>query len=179
MFESVIIGNLGADCNTKTENGKTFTTFRVAHNDRWTDQAGQEHSESIWIDCIMNDRPKVCDYLKAGQLVYVTGNTRLRVYSSAKDKCMKAGVTISVRRIELLGGNTDAIPSRLVDANGVLHDVTKYYWTDVPDTQLMAVRGGSQFIVDANGWITKVVEQQQEQGDAQTDVQAETSQDNE
>lgn len=153
MFKSFVIGNLGADAVTKSENGKTFTTFRVAHNDRWTDQAGQEHSSTTWIDCVINERPNVVDYLKAGTLVFVEGSTKTRVYSSEKDRCMKAGVTIAVQRIELLGGSNDAVPSRLVDSDGQIHEVQKFYHTDCPGKELMSQRGGRLYAVDDNGWV--------------------------
>ena len=157
MFQSIVIGNVGGEATTKTENGKQFTTFRVAHNDVWKDANGVEHSEVQWIDCIMNDRPKVADFLKSGTLVFVMGNARVRLYSSAKDRCMKAGCTINVRQVELLGGKRDEIPTRLYDTNGVQHDVTKYYWTDLANAQLMTMQG-VQFVTDANGWISKVAD---------------------
>lgn len=164
MFKSFIIGNLGADAVTKTENGKTFSTFRVAHNDRWTDQAGQEHSSTMWIDCILSERPAVVDYLKAGTQVYVEGATKTRVYSSEKDRCMKAGVTISVQRLELLGGSSDAVPSRLVGHDGKIHDVTKFYHTDCPGEILTAQRGGRQYAVDDNGWVVPYEEVKPNEG---------------
>ena len=66
---------------------------------------------------------------------------------------MKAGMTINVRQVELLGGSTDAVPTRLYDSNGLQHDVHKYYGTDVQSTQLMAMNG-KRFNVDVKGWIT-------------------------
>ena len=54
---------------------------------------------------------------------------------------MKAGLTIKVRNIELLGGFTDAVPSRLYDKDGVQYDVKKYYnakvaeWTEAMNVE--------------------------------------------
>lgn len=155
MLQTTIVGYIGADCEFKSHDGKDFVTFRVSHNDSWTDAAGQQHTNSVWVDCIMNGRPKVADFLKKGTQVICQGTTSLRVYSSQKDRCMKAGMTINVSRIELLGGKTDAVPSRLYDANGVQHDVTKYFYTDVRSCQLMS-QNGAQFTVDDKGFVYPV-----------------------
>ena len=155
MLIATLVGNVGADAQKKTADGRNFTTFRVAHNDDWTDQAGQRHSSTMWIDCVLNDHPKVADYIKAGTMVAVTGTIKTRVYSSEKERCMKAGIQISVRTIELLGGSADEVPRRLYDTNGVQHDVKKAFYSDVKGCTLMSQRG-TQFNVDEKGWITPV-----------------------
>lgn len=160
MLQTTVIGNIGSEPVTKSDNGKEFTAFKVAHNDTWTDQSGTKHTNVIWVDCILNGRPNVVEYLKKGTQVYVSGDTRLRVYSSEKDRCMKAGLTIAVRSIELLGGKSDDVPSRLYDKDGLEHQVTKWYLTDVKNAQLYNTRG-VQFNVNENGWVTPVKEEQQ------------------
>lgn len=155
MLQAFLIGNVGADAQLQARDGRKFTTFRVAHNDVWTDQTGQEHRTSIWVDCVMNDHPKVAEYIKAGTQVCVWGTITLRVYSSAKDRCMKAGMQINVRSIELLGGRNDVVPTHLYDSQGVQHDVVKMYFTDVKSTILMSQRG-AQFDVDHKGWVTPI-----------------------
>lgn len=158
MLQITAIGHVGSDAEKKDQNGKKFTTFRIAHNDTWTDDAGNAHSNTMWIDCILNDHPKVAEFIKAGTQVAVTGSISLRIYSSQKDRCMKAGLTIKVRNIELLGGSTDAVPSRLYDKDGVQYDVKKYYNAKVADTQLMSQRG-QQFKTDADGWVIAIKEE--------------------
>lgn len=158
MLQATLIGNVGGEPRTQETNGNKFTTFRVAHNDRWTDKAGQQHNSTIWVDCIMNDRPKVVEFLKPGTQVAIMGSVTLRVYSSEKDRCMKPGMTINVRTIELLGGASDDVPTRLFDANGVMHDTKKYYATDVRSCNLRSANN-RVFNVDANGWVFPVQEQ--------------------
>ena len=70
---------------------------------------------------------------------------------------MKAGITIKVRSIELLGGSSDEVPRRLYDANGVQHEVKKAFYSDVKDCTLLSQRG-SHFHVDKQGWITPLQE---------------------
>lgn len=155
MLIATLVGNVGADAQKKSADGRNFTTFRVAHNDDWTDQSGQRHSSTMWVDCVLNDHPKVADYIKAGTMVAVTGTIKTRVYSSEKDRCMKAGIQISVRTIELLGGSADEVPRRLYDTNGVQHDIKKAFYSDVKGCTLMSQRG-QQYNVDKKGWITPV-----------------------
>lgn len=161
MLQVIVIGNVGADAEKKNLNGSEFTTFRVAHNDRWKDQEGREHNNTVWVDCTLNGHPAVADYIKAGTQLAVIGTANLRVYSSAKDRCMKAGLQVSVRSVELLGGVTDAVPSRLYDNNGVQHDVQKFYHTDIANTNLMSLRG-ALFVTDANGWVSAAPQQKAE-----------------
>lgn len=165
MLQVTCIGHLGSDAEFKQSNGREFTTFRVAHTDRWTDDAGQVHENTTWVDCIMNGKPNVIDYLKKGQMVFVTGSCTLRVYSSQKDRCMKAGMQINVRQIELLGGKSEEIPSTLYDANsGAQVEVKKWY--QVPslvrdDQQVewwpLVSRNQERFVADRNGWVQKFV----------------------
>lgn len=171
MLQTMIIGNIGADAQFKSDNGHEFTTFRVAHTESWNDAAGNKQSRTMWVDVIMNGKPNVLPYLKKGTTVYVFGTTSTRVYSSEKDHCMKAGITINASRVELLSGNTDAVPGRLYDKNGQQHDVVKFYHTDVTSQMLFNTRGGS-FNVDQNGWVFPAITQSDNTQSTQT-VQSE------
>ena len=157
MLQVTLIGNLGAAAEIKVADGREFITFRVAHNEAYTDAAGNKVERSMWVDCTMNcaaGRPAVLPYLQAGTLVCVQGSMRTRVYSSQKDRCMKAGVTIHVQRVELLGGAADPVPRRLYDDGGAMHDVTKYFFVaDMKKGTLMDTHG-AQFQVE-KGWVTK------------------------
>lgn len=162
MFLSTVIGNIGADAQVKNKDGKEFVVFRVAHNEVWTDQAGQQHSTTIWVDCIMNGKPKVTEFLKAGTQVAVIGTTTLRTYSSEKARAIVAGATIRVESVQLLGGNTDDVPRRLYDEHGAQHDVRKWYLTDVKGCILMSQRG-NRFEVDKKGWVQPLIDEPQDQ----------------
>lgn len=151
MLKGVLIGNLGGDAIAQSANGNEFITFRVAHNNRWTDNAGQLHEDTNWVDCTMNERPAVFEFLKAGKTVYVEGRLSTRIYSSKKDRCMKAGVKISVTHIELIGSAGDDVPRRLYDDNGVMHDITKFYHTDC--SGILSAMNGRKYAADDNGWV--------------------------
>lgn len=179
MLQCTVAGYLGADAEIKSENGKEFTTFRVAHSDRWTDANGQTKESTQWVDVILSGHPKVAEFLRKGTLVYCSGHCRLRCYSSEKARGFVAGITISATSIELLGGNSDAIPARLYSANGTMHNVIKYYHTDAAGEVLTNGRG-KQFAVDDNGWVLPLEQapadvQQQAQQAETTDQQTANS----
>ena len=152
MLQASVVGYLGADAEVKSVNGQEFTTCRVAHTDRWKDQAGQTHESTQWVDLTINGRPNVVEYLKQGTLVYAAGHVKLRCYSSEKARGFVAGLTISVVTIELLGGNSDAVPARLYDTSGNMVDVVKYYHCELSGAQLTNGRG-KFFVSDDNGWV--------------------------
>lgn len=155
MLQVTLIGNVGADAVRKAGDGYEFVSFRVCHNDRYTDSAGVLHESTMWVDCVMDKDAKVAEYIKAGTQVYVTGSLSLRVYSSAKDHCMKAGATIRVRRLELLSGKSDPVPGRLIDYDGVVHEVQKHFHCDAAGCFLHNERG-AQFASDDNGWVVPI-----------------------
>lgn len=130
MLKVELIGNIGADAEVKDFQGNKFVTFRVAHSSRYKDAQGNETESTTWVDVTMNDvESKVIPFLKQGVKVFVRGNASLRVYSSPKDKMMKAGLQVSAWEIELCGGQSDDVPRQLIDpSNGALFDVSKHYW---------------------------------------------------
>lgn len=128
MLKSILIGNLGADAELKVSNGREFVTFRVAHSWNFTANDGTVSSGTIWVDCIGSHLKGVVEHLKKGTQVYVEGTVSLRVYSSKVDRCMKAGLTINVESLQLIGSKPDLVPKQLINpADGTIHDVTKLY----------------------------------------------------
>lgn len=160
MFQAKVVGYIGADAVTKNENGKEFTTFRVAHTDRYKDENGTEHSTTQWVDVIMNGRPNVAEFLKVGTQVYVEGHAKLRCYSSEAARGFVAGIRITPTSLELLGGNSDKVPSRLYSEDGQMHEVHKYFHTDASGEVLNNGRG-KMYAADENGWILPLEEAEQ------------------
>lgn len=134
MLQSTAIGNLGADAEVKRENGNEFITLSIASTRKWKTKDGGEASETTWIDAIINgaEHP-LLPFLKQGVKVCVTGTASLRVFSSKKDRCMKAGITINVRMIELCGGSSEDVPRELINPDdGSIYSTQKYYWVNYP-----------------------------------------------
>lgn len=171
MFKSEVIGNLGSDAQVKNEGGKPFVTFSVAHRDKWVDANSQTHESVQWVDVIIGDADSpIVPFLKSGVKVFVRGNARLRVFSSAKDRCMKAGLTIWAHDVELCGGSTDAVPRQLIcPENGQIIDVEKYYWVNV-DTKSMKKdecrqfidKQGNNYLMNKSGFVYAAPESQDE-----------------
>lgn len=154
MLKLQVIGNLGADAERGSSQGQDYIKFRVAHTDRYTRQDGTQVDNTSWVNCIWSgDHARLLPYLRQGVKVYVDGDASPRVYSSAKERCMKAGLDLRVRQLELVGAQPDSVPSRLYDSDGIQHDVQKYYFSESSKekTELFDVRGG-RYIVD-KGWI--------------------------
>lgn len=171
MLKVELIGNLGADADIKDVNGSKFVTFRVAHTSKYTDDGGQSHEKTTWVDVTMNDtEAKVIPFLKAGVKVFVRGNADLRVYSSPKDRCMKAGLRVSAFEIELCGGSTDMVPRELIiPETGILVKVNKFYQTDLDtskfkkdETQQIIDKQGRYYTVIKGGWVAPTPTETQE-----------------
>lgn len=174
MLKVELIGNLGADVEVKESNGSKFATFRIADTSRYKTQSGEDKEVTNWIDCSYNNvESKVLPYLKAGVKVFVRGNASLRVYSSKKDRCMKAGLQVSVQEIELCGGNNDTVPRQIIDPeNGQIFDTAKYYWCNAStkgmkkdDLKLLVDARGNQYAMNNQGFVAPVPDQTDEEAE--------------
>ena len=169
MLQTTIIGHIGNDAEVKNVNGKEFTTFRVAHTDKWTDTDGKPHEQTTWVDVVINGKPNVLPYLTKGTMIYASGSCQLRIYSSPKDRCMKAGLTINAKTIELVGGKPDVVPSVLYRGDtGEQIQISKHFFAaslvrDDKQDEYIALLSSSarQFVADRNGWVLPFNEEQQ------------------
>lgn len=151
MFTAHVIGNLGSDAEVVQSNGKKFVTLSIADSRKFKNADGSEVNQTTWIDAIINnvDAP-ILPYLRQGVKVCVYGNVSLRVYSSKKDRMMKAGATIHVLSIELCGGSSDDVPRELIDPEtAIVFQTNKYYWVNRNNSKM---KKDEMFtLVDAKG----------------------------
>ncbi len=99
MVELILIGYLGADAQSVNTNCKTFYSFKVCDNRR---VGGKE--ESQWYGCTLNKcSDKLLACLKKGQLVYLRGLPRYRLYDSSVHRCKMIAVDVMVNDIQLMG----------------------------------------------------------------------------
>ena len=77
---------------------------------------------------------------------------------------MKAGMTVHVQKLELIGGQGDAIPRRLFTKDGVMVDVNKYYQAETTETVLYDQKG-TQYPVVEGGWVGSPFTIQNQQND--------------
>lgn len=157
MLTLQVIGNLGADAELHQSNGGEYVSFRVAHTEQFT-KGDQLVTRSVWVDVTLNGNGgQLLQYLRKGAKVFVSGQPSFRVYSSAKDRCMKAGVSIFARTIELCGGSSDAVPRELITKDGVLVPVNKWFHCPVAETwkNVLFDKSMNEYKVDENGFITE------------------------
>ena len=168
MLIATLIGNLGANAEIKSADGREFVSFRVAHNDRYKGADGHRVGSSMWVDCTTarrHGRPAVLPYLTKGTAVCVVGQVSTRVYSSEKDRCMKAGLKIHVQRVELIGAAGDNCPRRLYTKDGAMVDVLKYFHADTQEKTLYDQRGNAYTIAEG-GWVVPPSTQNDGQGES-------------
>lgn len=158
MLKIQVIGNLGADAELHQSNGSEFISFRVAHTESIT-RNGVQTDSVTWVDVTMNGNGgQLLQYLKKGAKVFVDGNLALRVYSSMKDRCMKAGATCFARTVELCGGSSDMVPRELITQDGILLRVNKYFHIEEPQyfNQIVFDKNMNQYATNENGWVLPV-----------------------
>lgn len=166
MLTFEVIGNLGADAHLENSNGRSFVSFSVADSRRWVDEKGNVRESTQWVSCTLDgDGGKLLQHLTKGRLVYVCGFGSTRVYSSPKTHRFEAGVNISVQRVELLGGKSDEIPSRIYDDEGHEYIVNKAYFISQENVKQLDIkkgttvslfsREGKELEVNHQGWVTE------------------------
>ena len=160
MFRIETIGNLGGDAEIKNDNGRQYVQFSVADTRRYKKDDGTEVEQTNWISCFYrNVESEVVKYLKKGTRVFIRGNGETRLFSSQKDRMMKAGVSINVSEIELVGGgSSDPVPSQLFLPSGQMINTYKFFYIDVrglaEKPSVLYDRKGQPYSVDPNGFIT-------------------------
>lgn len=180
MNYQIICGNLGADAEFKNEQGHEFVKFNVADTRKWTGSDNVEHEETTWVSCIINGKAEnLMPYLKKGVKVLVMGQSSVRVYSSEKFRRMVAGINLRVDRLELVGGQSELVPRRLVTSEGEIVETFKAYFVkqDVAQKQgatidknvIILDERNNTYVLAATGQVWPM--QQQSVSDEHTDEQ--------
>lgn len=162
MLKLQVIGNLGSDAEVRTENGRQFVHLSIAHTERRTRADGTSQETTQWVSATINgDGGKLLPFLKKGTKVFASGDAGLRQYHSEKDRCLKPGLNLYVRDIELITTNVDAVPRELYDREGVCHNVAKYYYVaDIKKGELYD-RQGRPYTIE-KGFAQPIQQQSQE-----------------
>lgn len=154
MQKKIIVGNLGADAELKTENGRQFVSMSIANTERRKKDDGTYTETTNWVSATLNgDGGKLLQYLKKGARVYAYGDYAVRMYHSEKQRALVAGVNLYIRDIEILSTNTDAVPRDLYDETGAAHRITKYYWVQDVKKTMLYDRNGAGYLVDEQGFV--------------------------
>jgi single stranded DNA-binding protein len=108
MLKLEFIGNLGQDAKqTNLNDGKSVLNYSVAiYNGK--DKEGKDRP-ATWISCqhyFKDTDPKICQYLKKGTKIFITGRPKVESYINNENKSAAALVCV-VEGLELLSASTN------------------------------------------------------------------------
>lgn len=108
MLKIEVIGNLGATAETKTQNGETFVTMRIAATNKYANkETGEIIENTTWVSCIWRgDHSRVTPFLRVGTKVFVRGDAALKMYIG-HDGQKHAGINVRIQELELCGSKSD------------------------------------------------------------------------
>lgn len=164
MIKMQIIGNLGADAQVYSENGSKFVKLSIADTVHRKKADGSTEEKTTWVSATINgDGGELIQYLKKGTKVYASGDARVKTFHSEKQRALVAGIDLFIRDIQLISVNRDDVPRDLYDIEGNAHAISKWFYSAEVRNQPLYSRNGEEFIVDPNGWVRPV---QQDNGEA-------------
>lgn len=93
MLKADIIGNLGANAQTKQINGKDYVSFDIAHTEKDT---------TVWISALWRGNGgNLMQYLTKGTSVFVRGNLSAGTYTTRSGE-VRVSLSIMVSEINLI-----------------------------------------------------------------------------
>lgn len=103
--KAIIVGNLGADPETREAGGSTVCNFRVATNESYKDSTGMLVDKTEWHSVVAWGKlAEICGtYLKKGSQVCIEGSLQTRSYE--KDGVTKYTTEIKAREMTMLSGS--------------------------------------------------------------------------
>ena len=101
----ILVGNLGADPESREAGGSTVCNFRVATNDSYKDSTGTYVDKTEWHSVVAWGKlAEICGtYLKKGSQVCIEGSLQTRSYE--KDGVTKYTTEIKAREMTMLSGS--------------------------------------------------------------------------
>ena len=108
MFQSQVIGNLGADAAfEKDNNSKQYAYFSIAHKEFGKDSSGQFTERTVWLQVKWYGyTEKMFACLKKGTKVFVSGRTSIKAYID-KNNNPQPGLILYASEVELCGMKND------------------------------------------------------------------------
>ena len=110
----ILIGNLGADPEIRyTSSGTAVANFRIATNERWTNQNGEKEERTEWHRIVAFGRlGEICgEYLSKGKPVYIEGRLQTRSWED-RDGNQRTTTEVVATAMQMLGSGGVASQSR-------------------------------------------------------------------
>ncbi len=107
--QTIIVGNVGRDPETRTTNNSQVTTFSVAVTRRWRDKATQEQREATnWyrVNCWGPLAETAARIVRKGAQIMVVGAPTASAYID-KDGQARASLEMRADNFQLLGSRAD------------------------------------------------------------------------
>lgn len=102
FLKTELLGNLGRDSEYKKfDNGNTYLSFSVAHNESYTDGKGNKIEKTIWVACLYK-MPKENLSLEKGCVVLVKGNLSTKLYTD-EQKIQRISHNLNVNELQIIG----------------------------------------------------------------------------
>lgn len=144
--KAIVVGTLGQDPEVRfLPSGKPVANLRLATNERWKDQQGQQHERTEWHTVVYFDRlAEICQqYLRKGSKVYVEGSLQTRKWQdqSGQDRY---STEIKGRELQMLDS-----PNQGGQPQGQPQQPQQNYQQQSPGQQGAALYGGQQ---PQQGW---------------------------
>ena len=100
----ILVGNLGADPETRQTSGGPVCNLRVATTEQWTDRDGQKQERTEWHSVqVWGKTAEHCaQYLAKGRSVYVEGRLESREYAD-KDGVKRKVWEVRADKVTFLG----------------------------------------------------------------------------
>lgn len=117
ISQTIILGRLGADPETKEISGNTVANFSVATTDKWTDKnTGEKKEETQWHKCQAWGpiAKNIGQHLSKGSLVYLEGKNKTRKWTD-KDGNDRYITEIDVKKVQFLDGKKEDKPVNYAD----------------------------------------------------------------
>lgn len=102
--KAIVLGTLGQDPEVRyLPSGKAVANLRIATNERWKDQQGQQQERTEWHSVVLFDRLAEIaqQYLHKGSKVYVEGSLQTRKWQ-AQDGSDRYSTEIKGRELQML-----------------------------------------------------------------------------
>lgn len=110
LAKIILIGHVGQDPRSPSENHRDFITFSFAVTEKWKDKTtGERLSRTDWYECITSQTSLagvVRNYVKKGNSLYIEGTPKYGIYKS-KDGEPRVKIEVNISKLVLLGDKQD------------------------------------------------------------------------
>lgn len=110
LAKLILMGHVGQDPRTPSQNIPEFITFSFAVTEKWKDKTtGERKEKTDWYECLTSQTSLssvVKNYVKKGTALYIEGTPKYGTYQT-KDGQTRVKVEVNISKLVLLGNKQD------------------------------------------------------------------------